>query len=100
MTRGVRTKDDLDPSRGSGLTLLLYGRPDCHLCEEMKAVVAPIAEAMGATTEQINIETDPALEAQYGQEIPVLFINGRKAFKYRVSARELQARLQREAKVR
>ena len=36
------------------------------------------------------------LEAQFGIEVPVLFVNGRKAFKYRCSARELRKRLERE----
>ncbi|HVN87145.1 MAG TPA: glutaredoxin family protein [Candidatus Binatia bacterium] len=78
----------------------LYSRPGCHLCDEMKAVVVPLARELNATVELINIEDDPALEAQYGDEIPVLSINGRKAFKYRVSERELRARLQRERRVR
>lgn len=60
----------------------------------------PLARELNATVELINIEDDPALEAQYGDEIPVLSINGRKAFKYRVSERELRARLQRERRVR
>ena len=86
-----------DPTPGDrGLHLRLYGRPDCHLCDEMKDVLLPLAREFGAAVEQINVETDPALEAQYGQEIPVLLINGRKAFKYRVSTRELRVRLLRE----
>jgi len=77
------------------LILRLYSRPECHLCVEMEAVVARLAREFGATLEEINIETDPGLDAHFGQDIPVLFINGRKAFKYRVSERELRARLQR-----
>ncbi len=77
------------------LILRLYSRPECHLCVEMKAVVVRLVREFGATLEEINIETDPGLEAQFGQDIPVLFVNGRKAFKYRVSERELRARLQR-----
>ena len=86
--------------RGTGLKLVLYGRPDCPLCEEMEGIVGPIAATVGAVVEHINIETDPALEAQYGHDIPILFINGRKAFKHRVTAAELRARLRRETQVR
>jgi glutaredoxin len=74
--------------------LRLYSRPDCHLCVEMEALVVRLAREFGAGLEKINIETDPGLEAEFGQEIPVLFINGRKAFKYRVSEHELRKRLQ------
>jgi glutaredoxin len=78
------------------LLLRLYSRPDCHLCDEMKSVLATVAPEFGALIEEINIESDPALEARYGQEIPVLFINDRKAFKYRVAVRELRRRLEHE----
>ena len=76
--------------------LMLYSRPGCHLCDEMKAVVEPVARQLGWIIEEIDISGDAALEAQFGSEIPVLFVNGRKAFKYRVSAGELRQRLRRE----
>jgi len=73
--------------------IVLYSRPECHLCDEMKAVVAPVAKAFGATVEEIDIGSDPEIEARFNLEIPVLFIDGRKAFKYRVTANELRRRL-------
>jgi len=78
------------------LTLTLYSRADCCLCEEMKAMLAQVQENLPFTLEQIDISTDPELESRFGQEIPVLFVNGRKAFKYRLTAGELRRRLARE----
>ena len=78
------------------LTLTLYSRADCCLCEEMKAVLAQVQEDLPFTLEQIDISTDPELESRFGQEIPVLFVNGHKAFKYRLTAGELRRRLARE----
>ncbi len=77
----------------SPIDLILYGRPECHLCDEMKAIVAPLAREFGCNLRQIDISGQPDLEARYGTEIPVLMINGRKAFKYRVTERELRRRL-------
>jgi glutaredoxin len=77
-------------------TCILYSRPGCHLCVDMKAVVEPVARELGWAVEEVDISGDAMLEAQFGTEIPVLFVNGRKAFKYRVDARELRQRLQRE----
>ncbi|MBI3796610.1 MAG: glutaredoxin family protein [Deltaproteobacteria bacterium] len=54
---------------------------------------------MPFTLEETDISLDPELEARFGQEIPVLFINGRKAFKYRLTAGELRRRLARESPV-
>jgi glutaredoxin len=78
------------------IRLTLYMRPGCHLCEQMMDVVQPLATEYGCQLEQVDISGDPALEAGLGQEVPVLFVNGRKAFKYRASARELRRRLRRE----
>ena len=78
------------------LMLTLYSRPDCCLCEEMKAVLAQVRQGLPFDLEEIDISPDPELEARFGQEIPVLFVNGRKAFKYRLSAGELRRRLTRE----
>lgn len=73
--------------------LVLYTRPGCHLCDEMKAVAAPLAAEGAATLRLVDISGDKDLEERYGTEIPVLFVNGRKAFKYRVTAGELRKRL-------
>lgn len=75
------------------LALAIYTRPGCHLCDEMKQVVAPLAREFGSALDEIDISQDAGLEAQFGTEIPVLFVNGRKAFKYRVSTGELRRRL-------
>jgi len=65
--------------------LTLYSRPGCHLCDEMKAVVARVARAVPLALEEVDISTDPKLEALYGLEIPVLMIEGKKAAKFRVT---------------
>jgi glutaredoxin len=80
--------------------LVLYGRLGCHLCDDMKEIVVPLARELGCTLQEIDISGHPDLEAQYGTEIPVLLINGRKAFKYRLSERELRQRLAREGRAR
>ena len=78
------------------IRLTLYGRADCHLCHEMRAVVVAVGREWPLELEEVDVEGDPALEAAYGAEIPVLCVNGRKAFKHRVDVRALRARLARE----
>ena len=77
----------------SPIALTLYSRPGCHLCEEMKETVAPIAHQLACTVTEVDISGAPELETRYGAEIPVLLVNGRKAFKYRLTARQLRKRL-------
>ena len=73
--------------------LLLYSRKDCCLCDEMKKVIRRVADNMPLVLEEIDVDSAPESREQYGDEIPVLFIDGRKAFKYRVTARQLEARI-------
>ncbi len=76
--------------------LTLYTRKDCCLCEEMKQVVHQVTAEFSLKTEEIDVDGAPDLREKYGDEVPVLFINGRKAFKYWVGARELRKKLKRE----
>jgi glutaredoxin len=75
--------------------VILYTRPGCHLCEEAAAEMLAANCADEYTLEEVNIETDPALKERYGLEIPVIFINGVKAFKYRLTAAEFKRKLRR-----
>jgi thiol-disulfide isomerase/thioredoxin len=72
--------------------LTIYSRPGCHLCDEMKAVVAKVVRAHPGriAVEEIDITGDRELESRYGVEIPVLLIDGRKVAKYRVAEETLR----------
>ena len=72
------------------IAVTLYSRPGCHLCDDMKAVVTNVARTIPLALEEIDISTDAALEAQYGLEIPVLMVEGKKAAKYRISEDDLR----------
>ncbi len=75
----------------------LMTRAGCHLCDEMKAVVEQVARGLDVRLVETDIDEDEVLAGTYGHDIPVLFVNGSKAFKHRVSAKQLRARLLREA---
>lgn len=72
--------------------LTIYTRPGCHLCDDMKAIVARVAGALphAIAIGEVDISSDRELERLYGEEIPVLFVNGRKAAKYRITESELR----------
>ena len=80
------------------IVLTLLGRRDCCLCDEMKAVVETVAAGAAARIEVRDVDDDADLARLYGDEVPVLFVNGRKAFKYRVTTAELRRRLDAEAR--
>ena len=76
--------------------LTLYTRKDCCLCEEMKASIRAAGANIPVDFTEVDVDSSRELVERYGAEVPVLLINGRKAFKYRVTARELEQRLRRE----
>jgi hypothetical protein len=78
------------------IDILIYSRQGCCLCDEMKAVISQIGRRHPLTIREIDVDTSVDLQDQFGNEIPVLFINGRKAFKYRVTPSELEKKLRRE----
>lgn len=56
------------------LTLTLYTRKDCHLCEEAKATLESLQSTYPHRLVEIDIDTDPALQKAYLVEIPVVEI--------------------------
>lgn len=76
--------------------LKLYSRRDCCLCDEMKAVIRQVAATASFDIEEIDVDTSRELQSLYDDQVPVLFIDGRKAFKYRVTAKQLAKRISRK----
>lgn len=54
--------------------LTLLTRAYCHLCDEMRDALEPIAAAHGVAIVERDVDADPALEARYGDLVPVLFL--------------------------
>jgi glutaredoxin len=72
-----------------------YTKPGCHLCEEAKREIERAGCREEFTLEEINIAEDAALLERFGLEIPVVFINDVKAFKYQLTASEFKRKLRR-----
>lgn len=75
------------------LRIEMFSKPGCHLCDEARDVIEQARSRYPFEFQIINIENDPTLEAAYGEEIPVVRINGNKAFKYRVDSQGLERKL-------
>jgi glutaredoxin len=71
----------------------LYTREGCHLCEEARQVLEAARHRARFSLELIDIDQDDALRKAYNEEVPVVAINGRKSFKYRVDEKEFLRRL-------
>ena len=73
--------------------LKLYGRAWCHLCEDLRAELEPIAAEFGVAIEWIDIDTDPALEALYDELVPVLVLDGVELCHYRLDETRVRSAL-------
>jgi glutaredoxin len=76
--------------------IILYSKPACCLCEQAKEQIAKLQEHHQFVLREVNILDDPAAYKMFKDEIPVVFINGKKAFKYRLDERRF-ARLLKSA---
>jgi glutaredoxin len=66
--------------------VVLYTRAGCHLCDEVKATLTRLEQRGGLAFKwkEVDIDSDPDLHQKYNEEVPVVFIDGKKAFKYRM----------------
>jgi len=71
------------------MTLILYGRPGCHLCDEARTVL----ERVGHPFEEIDIESDDALLRRYLERIPVVALEGEELYDFFVDEPDLRARV-------
>jgi glutaredoxin len=71
----------------------LYTRKGCCLCDDAKRVLEAVRDRAAFELDEVDIDTDAGLRSSYNDEVPVIAINGRKAFKYRVSEQELLKKL-------
>jgi len=74
----------------------VMSRRDCCLCEDAKDVVRRVAGDGLCRWREVDVDMDSALSRCYGRDVPVILVNGRKAFKYRLDEKSLRLRLERE----
>lgn len=73
--------------------LIIYSKPDCHLCDRMKEVVEPVARSLSIPLLEVDITADPVLSARYGWDIPVLCWGQTEVARHRITEREVRDRL-------
>ena len=74
-------------------TVVVYSRKGCHLCEVVKESLSKLSRRGGFTWQEVDVDTDADLRRQFTDEVPVVFIDGRKAFKYHMNEQEFLRKL-------
>ena len=85
------------PNLGSARHVVMYLRSGCHLCDEAWAMLERAAKRYRLTLAKLDVDTDPALAARYGLEVPVVEIDGKVRFRGWVNAVLLERLLGKDA---
>ncbi len=77
------------------LTLTCYGHATCSLCDKAKVPIARLVADSGGQlrAEWIDIQTDPQLQAQWGERIPVICVGDQVVAEGKVSELRLRRAL-------
>jgi glutaredoxin len=72
----------------------LYGRPDCHLCDEARAGLESLrSDGVRFELEEVDIESDDQLLSRFLERIPVIELNGEIVGELWLDADDLRARI-------
>jgi len=71
----------------------VYHAAGCHLCERARGLVARVHDELDFELVEVDITGDPELEARYREWLPVVEIDGRRAFVYYVDEDALRRKL-------
>jgi glutaredoxin len=82
-----------NPAVPESRQVVVYSRKGCHLCEVVKESLVKLSRRGGFTWQEVDVDSDHELRRQFNDEVPVVFIDGHKAFKYRMDEREFLRKL-------
>lgn len=74
-------------------SVTLYTREGCHLCVPARDVVQEVCADLGVAWHEIDIDTDPLLREKYGDEVPVVVVDGQTVGFWRIDAAVLRRAL-------
>jgi len=77
---------DVDPETGSA----------CVLCTEARDVLRKVRDEIPFVLNEVDISSNDDLKRRYSEDIPTVFINGKKSFKFKVDESEFRKKVKRE----
>ena len=73
--------------------VVMYGKPGCHLCDDAREIIRSVCGELGVEWSEVDITQDDQLFTQYGEQIPVTFIDGKQHDFWRVDPARLRKAL-------
>jgi glutaredoxin len=69
----------------ANVEIVMYTRQGCHLCEEAWQLLERERQRHAFTLRQIDVDSDPQLQREYGECVPVVTVDGRVRFRGRIN---------------
>src|SRR5260221_4217452 len=72
------------------IDVTLYTRRDCPLCEKAKGAMraAMTLHRLPVTLHEVDVDLDAGMQARFTNDVPVVYVNGREAFRHHVDVGE------------
>ncbi len=74
----------------------IYAKKGCGLCKEVKEVIGKVRQEIPFNFKEVDISTNEDLFRMYNDHVPVVYINGKKAFKFKVDELEFKKKVRKE----
>ena len=71
----------------------MLSRAWCHLCDEMRIALEPIAANYPFDLEILDVDANPALAQRYGEDVPVLLAGRVELSRHRLDSARVAAYL-------
>ena len=71
----------------------VYSRHNCHLCEVAHENLLRLSEELDFDIDKVFIDGNASLEAEYGEQVPVILIDGAPHDFFRVDEQRFRASL-------
>jgi len=72
----------------------IYSRENCHLCDVALEALKSVEAELDFKIEKIYIDQDPDLIRRYGEEVPVIHIDGKHHDMFRVDLDRFRSSLE------
>jgi len=73
--------------------VVVYSRKGCHLCDVVKETLKSLQSEVDFHWREVDIDSSEELLRLYNESVPVVYIDGRKSFKYQMSQQDFLKRL-------
>ena len=80
----------------SKLTVEVYAKKGCKRCTSANKVIGRVREDMPFAVKEVDISKCDDLSRRYLDDVPTVFINGTKAFKFKVDEEEFRKKVRKE----